>query len=129
MLHGVAIALPEISDILVKEFSSKGYIPTTRRVPRWALYFASFFDSKMKQILPQVNLKRDLRPKNASEILGLTLDSDASNLVKMMAYGAINAGLIPDKSPNGIIKTEYVRPDVDLSGCPVAALKVATELL
>ena len=57
MLHGIAKSLPEISDILVNEFVSKGYAPTTRRVPRWALYLASFFDAKTKSLLPEVDLK------------------------------------------------------------------------
>lgn len=120
MVHGVAKTLPEVSDILVAEFSSKGYKPTTMRVSRWVLYFASFFDDSTKNLLPQVGLKRNLQPKNVQSILGINLDSDASHLVKMIAYGAINAGLIPDKSPDNSITSSYVRPDIDLTGVPMA---------
>ena len=87
--------------------------------PRWLMYMLSFVDKESNDLLPSINLNRKVATNNASKILGMSFESDASKLVKMMAYGAIAAGLIPDKS-DGVITSSYVRPEIDLSDVPRA---------
>lgn len=112
--------MPEVSDILMNEFGPKGYKPTTMRVPRWAIYLGSFFDPESRSILPQINLKRNIDPINSKNILGIKFNTDAADMVRMMAYGAINAGLIPDKSADKSLSSSYCLPDFDLTGVPAA---------
>lgn len=114
------IAFREMAHMLNQEFRVHGYRPTTMHVPSFVLHTLAFFGDKIaKGAQPLLGFKRNLVPVNSRGILGLPLAED-HNIVKQMAYAAIHAGIIPDKSKDQTLTKNYVRPEFDTSMIPNA---------
>lgn len=64
-------------------------------------------------------IKRDLRPVLLEQVLGMRLrgDVDAKGLVLEMVRAAISKGVIPDKSRDRVLSTNYRMPTFDIGTC------------
>lgn len=123
MVTSGSITLPEISKVLNTEFRSQGYRPTTAAAPKWLIgMLALFGDKQSKSIYPMIGgQQKILNPNNARTILGMSLKSDAAELIKQTVYSAIANGQIADKSPGQTISKEYKMPELDFSDLPLAS--------
>ena len=120
MVHGAQLNIREVAAIIKEEFSPMGYRPTTTHIPAFVIWMASFFDSQARTILGLLGVKRNLQPNNVNKILGMKLNTDGPAMVKAMTYGAVRAGLIPDRLSSSPVKSHFVMPELDLSDVPLA---------
>eukprot|EP01035_Chromulina_nebulosa_P021134 gene21134-27386_t len=115
LLVGVQINYRNMAAILYEEFKPQGYNPAYYSLPTWLLRLAALFNPEAKAVLKYIGPRRNFNPKNVKDILGLTVNTNGEELVKSMAYAAINSGIIKDKSPNQSITKNYIQPEIDIS--------------
>ena len=111
------ITMQEISVILRKEFSHLGYSPSSFVLSDWIIRTAALSgDADIKAVLPIIGIKRVLDAVNLREVLGYQTrtDVDSKALVLEMVHAGFHAGVIPDKSPNKSLSTNYIRPKFNL---------------
>ncbi|XP_072168505.1 uncharacterized protein [Diadema setosum] len=86
----------DISQILVDEFSDKGYKPVTTVAPNFLLRLMGIFNSEVKTMSKLVGHTYAYSDKRLRQVLGITPYS-AKDTVNDTAYSCIERGFVPKK--------------------------------
>mmetsp|Transcript_22434 Transcript_22434/g.37523 ORF Transcript_22434/g.37523 Transcript_22434/m.37523 type:complete len:377 (-) Transcript_22434:362-1492(-) len=110
------MSFKQMSETLVAELGPKGYKPVTFTAPNWLLSVMAFFgDKQAKDIVPLLGIKQQCDPVNCKTVLNMKGLTPQPSLIADMAYAAINAGIMPDRSEGSSITKNYVVPELDVS--------------
>ncbi len=86
--------MPEIAEIIKNEFQPQGYNVPTRTVPYFLLKIGSFFDKRVKRLLPTVGVTMNFDNTRMKEELGLKQTYSAKQSILDMCYSMIELGFI-----------------------------------
>ncbi len=98
LAHGVSIHFRDVAAAVDAEFRGKGYAVPLRMLPDWLLRLAGLWDLTARSASKLLGADTRVVPENSAIILGFTFSADGPAMLREMAYSAIEAGLIPDKS-------------------------------
>ncbi len=90
---GDFISMREIGAILKKNLGSAARRVPTRELPNWMVRMASLFDPSVKQILPELGMKKNASNEKAKRILGWKPRSNEESIVAT-AESLIKLGLL-----------------------------------
>ena len=92
---GEMLYMSDISTILAKEFNPRGYNIKTNIVPRWILWFMSFFDKTLAFFYRMIDATAHFDNSQSKDILKLKYDIPARQTILDGAHSMIEQGVIP----------------------------------
>lgn len=87
--------LPDVANLLAKEFGPRGFRVPTRRAPRWLLAVVAIFDGQVRAVLSRVDKQTTYDNTKAPRELGITLhsweDAVLATAESLVAHGSVTA--------------------------------------
>jgi hypothetical protein len=122
LLYGNQCRMAEFVQMLSDEFRPLGFRPTTLEAPRCIVSCLAFWGDKVSQtVKDDIGVIKYYDAKNVKNILNINVCTDNERMVNEMAHSAIANGVIPNKNKHKATVDEYRRPEIDLTGLPLAS--------
>lgn len=93
----------EIGRILNEKWSTQGYTPVTRELPKFLCQVASLFMSELKFAVAKWGVEESFSCQRSRDILGLEYSIPMADTINDMAQSMIDTGSLEDKRPKAKI--------------------------